>query len=174
MLQRDLLVPTSPSGERDDQEDQDHYLTQSGGNAGCALYALANALVSMGDHPPQPGTPEWDSLVELGSGLNGYIATEKLGLVAENLGLKLTPIEVDDAINYLPVMLSVWNPRQTGGAIHWVLITAVSRDHRTQKLEAHVVNFHEGGSAVEMMSWEDIHVPPADLPIRRCYAVQHL
>jgi len=64
------------------------FLLQGSGNFQCWIYALVNAARSYGMPTPEPGTPEWDTLVTLGYGWTGPVT--RPATVAEALGLHLS------------------------------------------------------------------------------------
>ena len=127
------------------------YLLQDRSNSCCNLYALCNALRFYGRRSPEPGTPEWERLVDLAGCRHGSaVRTDE---AAKSLGLVRKPISPDRAIERAPVMLTVWSP-EMGMAMHSVLVIGGRYGL------ARLVNYRFGrGPVVEDVVWDTLAMP---------------
>lgn len=155
-----------------------YFLQESGSN--CWLYALCNAALYFGQHPPRPGTPGWEWLMDVGMCRHGTC----LGHldIASQLGLEVTELARAEAIvHHLPGLLTVWN--HDGGGMHIVLVIDGKPLKVRPKLyregvlippeELTMVNYRWGeGPVVETMKWEDIPMPDEGNVNRRAYTVR--
>lgn len=112
---------------------------------------------------PEPRTPEWEALVDLGKARHGtMICTDR---VAERLGLKRTQIPVETLPDNLPAELTVWNP-DIGSALHSTLVVSAQKSSWT------MVNFRwKTGPVVETIDLSQVDMPDPGNPNRRCWRI---
>lgn len=114
------------------------FLAQDGGTC-CALYALCNAARFLGIASPDPGSQEWEDLVDLTSCHNGPAV--RVFEAAALLGLRMTRVAADCV--EAPAFLTVVNPDPNGCWLHACLF--IGRAGAGMRL----VNYSLGEPAVE-------------------------
>ena len=100
------------------------YLLQRDGSC-CFVFAVANALRFLGKPSPEPGTDEWERLVNIAGCRHGSTISEEG--VAEAMGFRLEEIPVEEATFNIPCILAVLNPRP-GMTLHAVLVIGIETD----------------------------------------------
>jgi hypothetical protein len=114
---------------------------------------MCNALRYFGRSSPNPGTEEWEGLVDLvGCRYGTSLGVEDL---AEVLGLRLTVCSWEGVPNCVPVSAAVANPEEIGCSYHSVLIIGVTETHWT------LVNYRwYSGPVVEEVPVDEIIKAP--------------
>lgn len=140
------------------------YLQQVGGYSDCSLYTLCNALRFYGRPSPEPGTEEWEKLIDMAAARHGTAI--HVDAVAAYLGLKRTRIPVEDLADNLPADVTVWNP-DAGTALHSTLLVASQGGTWT------LVNYRwKAGPVVETLESSQVAMPDPGNANRRCWKIE--
>ena len=131
------------------------YLSQVGPGMCCSPIAMCNALRFWGLPSPEPGTRDWEIMVDIagcrhGAAIDEAATAEWLGLVRCSTSLYFLRRG-----GQLPAMMSFRSP---DCGLHAALVIAIREGKRKWAPDLHFVNYRGDGEGptVEWVPWDDV------------------